>query len=67
MWAASFDTSVPLMPMAMPMSAFLRAGASFTPSPVMATNWWRACKALTMRSFWAGSTRAYTRTRSTSS
>ena len=28
--AASFDTSVPVMPMATPMSAFLRAGASLT-------------------------------------
>ena len=27
------------MPMATPMSAFLSAGASFTPSPVMATMW----------------------------
>ena len=35
--AASFDTSVPVMPIATPMSAFLSAGASFTPSPVMAT------------------------------
>ena len=30
-------TSVPVMPMATPMSADLTAGASFTPSPVMAT------------------------------
>ena len=37
MTAASLDTSVPVMPMATPMSAFLSAGASFTPSPVMAT------------------------------
>ena len=37
MSAASLATSVPLMPMAMPMSAFFSAGASFTPSPVMAT------------------------------
>ena len=29
-------TSVPLIPMAMPISAFFKAGASFTPSPVMA-------------------------------
>ena len=35
--AASFETSVPVMPMAMPMSAFFSAGASFTPSPVIAT------------------------------
>lgn len=37
MSAASWDTSVPAMPMAMPMLAFRRAGASFTPSPVTAT------------------------------
>ena len=38
-WDASFETSVPVMPMATPISALLSAGASFTPSPVMATNW----------------------------
>src|SRR5665647_3516020 len=35
--AASLETSVPVMPMATPMSAFFNAGASLTPSPVMAT------------------------------
>ena len=30
---ASLDTSVPVIPMATPMSAFLSAGASLTPSP----------------------------------
>ena len=35
--AASLLTSVPVMPIATPMSAFFRAGASFTPSPVIAT------------------------------
>ena len=30
-------TSVPFFPMAIPMSAAFNAGASFTPSPVMAT------------------------------
>ena len=39
MVAASRATSVPLRPMATPMSAFLSAGASFTPSPVTATIW----------------------------
>merc|ERR1719450_1779526 len=34
---ASFATSVPAIPMAKPTSAFLRAGASFLPSPVTAT------------------------------
>ena len=37
MAAASLATSVPVMPMATPMSACFRAGASLTPSPVMAT------------------------------
>ena len=37
MSAASLATSVPLIPMAMPMSACFSAGASLTPSPVMAT------------------------------
>ena len=36
MTAACLVTSVPVIPIAMPMSAFLRAGASFTPSPVIA-------------------------------
>ena len=34
---AYLATSVPAMPIANPMSAFLRAGASLVPSPVMAT------------------------------
>ena len=37
MSAACLATSVPVMPMANPTSAFLRAGASFVPSPVTAT------------------------------
>jgi len=37
MFAASFDTSVPFIPIAIPMSARFNAGASFTPSPVTAT------------------------------
>jgi hypothetical protein len=39
MTAASLVTSVPVIPIAMPMSAFFTAGASLTPSPVMATMW----------------------------
>ena len=35
--AAYFATSVPAIPIANPISAFLRAGASFDPSPVIAT------------------------------
>ena len=36
MAAASLETSVPAFPIAIPMSAFFKAGASFTPSPVIA-------------------------------
>jgi hypothetical protein len=32
--AASFATSVPLIPIANPISAFFKAGASLVPSPV---------------------------------
>ena len=39
MSAASFETSVPVMPMATPILAVLSAGASLMPSPVMATMW----------------------------
>ena len=38
----------------MPMSASRRAGASLTPSPVIATTWPRACSARAMRSFSSG-------------
>src|SRR5918997_1771009 len=58
--AASLETSVPVMPIAMPMSAFLSAGASFTPSPVMATTSPRFWSAVTTRSLCAGETRAHT-------
>jgi hypothetical protein len=37
MAAASLATYVPQIPIANPTSAFLRAGASFVPSPVTAT------------------------------
>ena len=56
--AASRATSVPVTPIAMPMSAFLSAGASLTPSPVIATTWPRCCSASTTRSLSAGDTRA---------
>ena len=55
---ASRATSVPRPPMAMPMWADFRAGASFTPSPVMATISPLAFRALTIRSFCSGTTRA---------
>lgn len=53
---------VPPRPMATPMSACLRAGASLTPSPVIATTLPRPCSARTRRSFCSGSTRAKTST-----
>ena len=58
MWAAPLATSVPERPMAQPMSAALRAGASLTPSPVMAATFPRACHAWTMRILCSGDTRA---------
>ena len=58
--AASLETSVPVMPMATPMSAFLRAGASLTPSPVMATMLDCAWSVPTRRILSSGETRATT-------
>ena len=58
MLAASFETSVPLMPIAIPMSARLRAGASFTPSPVTATISPISLRASVILSLCCGLTRA---------
>src|SRR5450759_4839162 len=58
--ADSRATSVPRPPMAMPMCAAFSAGASLTPSPVMATTSLFAFNAVTMRSFCSGTTRAKT-------
>ncbi len=55
---ASLVTSVPVMPMATPMSALLSAGASFTPSPVMATMCPLFLRASTMRILCSGETLA---------
>ena len=55
---ASLVTSVPVTPMAMPMSAALTAGASLTPSPVIATTCPRAFQARTTRSLCSAVTRA---------
>ena len=52
--AACRATSVPLSPIATPRSARRRAGASLTPSPVMATTSPRACQASTMSTFCSG-------------
>jgi hypothetical protein len=57
MSAAERATSVPTTPMATPMSARRSAGASFTPSPVMATTSPQAWSAWAMRSFCSGATR----------
>ena len=53
-------TSVPVMPIATPMSAVLTAGASFTPSPVIATILPCRCSDSTIFSLCSGATRAYT-------
>jgi len=60
MSAASRATSVPARPIAMPMSAAFSAGASLTPSPVIATTSPLLCSARTIASFCSGATRAYT-------
>src|SRR5437773_1839522 len=67
MSALSFATSVPVIPIAIPRSDRFRAGASFTPSPVIATICPLARHASTIRILCSGETRAYTRIRSTCS
>ncbi|MPN44667.1 hypothetical protein SDC9_192232 [bioreactor metagenome] len=57
---ASLVTSVPVMPIEMPISASFIAGASLTPSPVMATVWPEAFNAFTILSLCFGDTLAYT-------
>ena len=58
--AASFATSVPVIPIATPILASFSAGASLTPSPVIATTLPLCWKALTMRTLCSGATRAKT-------
>jgi len=58
--AADLATSLPPRPMAIPTSARFREGESFTPSPVMATNFPRRCSASIMRTFVLGAQRATT-------
>ena len=58
MLAASRATSVPRPPIATPISAAFSEGASFTPSPVIATTAPVDFRALTMRSFCSGMMRA---------
>mmetsp|Transcript_37067 Transcript_37067/g.106076 ORF Transcript_37067/g.106076 Transcript_37067/m.106076 type:complete len:292 (-) Transcript_37067:239-1114(-) len=57
----SFATSVPVTPMATPMSASFRAGASLTPSPVMATTQSRRLSIFTICCLCRGSVRENTR------
>src|SRR5207237_707924 len=63
MSADSIATSVPA-PTAMPTSAWMSAGASFTPSPVIATVSPRACTSLILVAFWSGRTSAKNSSRS---
>ena len=60
MSAASFETSVPVIPIAIPMSAFFSAGASLTPSPVIAMISPCRRSASTRRTLFSGVTRART-------
>ena len=60
--AASLLTSVPVIPIATPTSAFFNAGASFTPSPVIATMCPNSCHSVTILILCAGLTLAYTLT-----
>ncbi len=60
--AVSLVTSVPVMPIATPICAAWSAGASFTPSPVIATTWPCCCNLSTMRCLCSGATRAKTET-----
>ena len=53
---AFFATSVPFLPIAIPMSAFFSAGLSFTPSPVIATTAPVFCHAFTIRTLCSGVT-----------
>ena len=57
--AASTATSVPV-PIAIPMSAWARAGESFTPSPTMATLCPRCCNCFTLATLCEGKTSAKT-------
>ena len=60
--AASLAASVPFSPIATPTSARFRAGASLTPSPVIATTRPSACSASIRRSLCSGAARAKTST-----
>ena len=57
---ASLVTSVPVMPIATPISACFSDAASLTPSPVIATTSPEDCRALTTLTLCSGETRAHT-------
>ncbi len=57
---ASLLTSVPVMPIARPISAFFREGASLIPSPVIATIWSFFFNASTIATLCSGDTLAKT-------
>ena len=58
--AASLETSVPITPIATPMSALFSAGASFTPSPVIAMTCLLFLRIVAILSFCSGAIRANT-------
>eukprot|EP00964_Phaeocystis_antarctica_P097700 scaffold63781_cov63-Phaeocystis_antarctica.AAC.1 len=60
MSAACLETSVPAIPMATPMAACCSAGASLTPSPVIAATSPSPCSCLSNRCLSAGSARQKT-------
>lgn len=60
MSAASLATSVPVIPIETPISAFLIAGESLTPSPVTATTYPALWQPFTIISFCAGEVLAKT-------
>ena len=55
---ALLATSVPVIPIEIPISAIFKLGASFTPSPVIATILSFSFKALTIFTLCSGETRA---------
>ena len=57
---AYLATSVPAIPIAKPISAFLSAGASLVPSPVMATTWWSCLRPVAIMYLSVGDERAST-------
>jgi len=58
---ASLATSVPVIPIATPISAYCNAGASFTPSPVIATTYFYDFKSFTSSLLCRGSVREKTK------